>query len=85
MTKKDFEILAQMFAELEANDYTRLYWKSQEVIDSYLKKANPNYDRSEFWERVDEHERKVRIDKFVEELEERGAFDYIKLSTECAA
>ena len=84
MTKKDFEILAEMFAELEANDYTRLYWKSQEVIDSFLKKANPNYDKSKFWKRVDEHERNIRTDKLAEELEERGAFDYIKLATECA-
>lgn len=84
MTRKDFEILAEMFAELEANDYTRLYWKSQEVIDSYLKKSNPNYDRSKFWKRVDEYERNIRTDNLAEELEKRGAFDYIKLSTECA-
>ena len=84
MTKKDFEILAEMFAELEANDYTRLYWKSQEVIDSYLEKANPNYDKSKFWMRVDEHEHAIRTDRLAEELEERGAFDYIKLATDCA-
>ena len=84
MTKKDFEILAEMFAELEANDYTRLYWKSQEVIDSYLKKANPNYDKSKFWMRVDEHMQAILTDKLADELEERGAFDYIKLATECA-
>lgn len=83
MTKKDFEILAQMFAELEANDYTRLYWKSQEVIDSYLKKVNPNYDKSKFWMRVDKHERNIRTDKLADELEKRGAFDYTKLATEC--
>ena len=84
MTKKDFEILAEMFAELEANDYVRLYWKSQEVIDSYLKKANPNYDRSKFWMRVDERMQSILTNKLADELEERGAFDYIKLATECA-
>lgn len=84
MTKKDFEILAEMFAELEANDYTRLYWKSQEVIDSYLEKANPNYDKSKFWMRVDEHEHNIRTEKLAEELEERGAFNYIEFATKCA-
>lgn len=84
MTKKDFEILAEMFAELEANDYTRLYWKSQEVIDSYLEKANPNYDKSKFWMRVDKHERDIVTERLAEELEERGAFDYIKLATDYA-
>ena len=84
MTKKDFEILAEMFAELEANDYTRLYWKSQEVIDSYLKKANPNYDKSKFWMRVDKHERDIVTERFAKKLEERGAFDYIKFATDCA-
>lgn len=84
MTKKDFEILAEMFAELEANDYTRLYWKSQEVIDSFLEKANPNYNKSKFWMRVDEYERNIRTGKLAEELEERGVFDYIESATKCA-
>lgn len=84
MTRKDFELLAEMFAELEANDHTRLDWKGQEVIDSYLRKSNPNYNRSRFWMRVDEHERAIRTDKLADELEERGAFDYIDLATKCA-
>ena len=84
MTKKDFELLAEMFAELEANDHTRLDWKGQEVIDSYLRKSNPNYDRNKFWIRADEHERAIRTDKLADELEERGAFDYIDFATKCA-
>lgn len=84
MTRKDFEILAEMFAELEANDHTRLDWKGQEVIDSYLRKANPNYDKSKFWMREDKYERAIRTDKLANELEERGAFDYIDLAIKCA-
>lgn len=84
MTRKDFELLAEMFAELEANDHTRLDWKGQEVIDSYLRKANPNYDKSKFWKREDEHERNIRTNKLADELEKRGAFDYIDLATKCA-
>lgn len=53
MTRKDFEIIAEMVADLINNDkLDPENDKTREIIDSWLKRSNPGYKPERFWKYV---------------------------------
>ena len=56
MTRKDFIVIADMIAELSCHgklDATDE--KVQDIVDSWLRTTNLNYQSSRFWSRVEKN------------------------------
>lgn len=67
MTKKDFETVACIVAEIATHDMIRNYNAiklSKDNIDRALKATNPRYDKEKFWDYVynivRDYEEKIR-------------------------
>ena len=53
MTRKDFEVIADMLRELNAERGVLVLGSTAEaVVNKHLQKTNPNYNADKFWERV---------------------------------
>lgn len=58
MTRKDYQVIAEMLANIIfSQEYLGLedIWENKKMVDVYLKKTNPNYSSEKFWEAVNKN------------------------------
>ena len=54
MTKKDFEVVAEILGGIiYTNEYLgKDVWACKDMVDTYLRGSNPNYNPDRFWQAV---------------------------------
>ena len=67
MTRKDFNLLAQMFAELEFWNGVALNDSDQLIVNDRLSDSNPNFNPQRFWNKVEAERIKLEQSEEVKE------------------